>query len=44
VADGGVTVVFSSHVIGELQRVCDYLVVLVDSRLSSAPGCSAPCT
>ena len=25
-------------------RVCDYLVVLADSRLSSAPGCSVPCT
>jgi ABC-2 type transport system ATP-binding protein len=28
VADDGVTVVFSSHVIGELERVCDHLVVL----------------
>lgn len=28
VADGGLTVVLSSHVISELERVCDYLVAL----------------
>jgi ABC-2 type transport system ATP-binding protein len=32
VADGGVTVVISSHLIGDLQRVCDYLVLLAASR------------
>ncbi len=34
VADDGVTVVFSSHVIGELQRVCDHLVVLNHGRVA----------
>jgi ABC-2 type transport system ATP-binding protein len=28
VADDGITVVFSSHVVAELERVCDHLVVL----------------
>lgn len=34
VADHGVTVVFSSHVIGELERVCDHLVVLNHGRIA----------
>ena len=34
VADDGVTVVFSSHVIGELERVCDHLVVLNHGRIA----------
>jgi len=34
VAADGVTVVFSSHVIGELERVCDYLVVLNHGRIA----------
>jgi ABC-2 type transport system ATP-binding protein len=33
VAEQGITVVFSSHVVTELQRVCDYLVVLNGGRL-----------
>ena len=33
VADDGVTVVFSSHVIGELERVCDHIVVLNHGRI-----------
>ncbi len=32
VADGGLTVVLSSHLIGDLERVCDYLIVLAASR------------
>ncbi len=34
VADDGVTVVFSSHVIGELERVCDHLIVLNHGRVA----------
>jgi ABC-2 type transport system ATP-binding protein len=33
VADEGVSVVFSSHVVSELERVCDYLVVLSRGRV-----------
>jgi ABC-2 type transport system ATP-binding protein len=33
VADGGVSVVLSSHLIADLERVCDYLVVLADSQV-----------
>lgn len=33
VARHGVSVVLSSHLIADLERVCDYLVVLVDSRV-----------
>jgi ABC-2 type transport system ATP-binding protein len=36
VADEGVNVVLSSHLVADLERVCDYLVVLVDSRLQLA--------
>jgi ABC-2 type transport system ATP-binding protein len=36
VADGGVSVVLSSHLVADLERVCDYLVVLVDSRVQVA--------
>jgi ABC-2 type transport system ATP-binding protein len=32
-AEDGVAVLFSSHVIAELERICDYLVVLQDGRL-----------
>ena len=28
VADGGLTVVLSSHIVAELERVCDHLVIL----------------
>jgi ABC-2 type transport system ATP-binding protein len=34
VAEGGVTVLFSSHVVHELERVCDHLVVLNDGRVT----------
>ncbi|MDE3086068.1 MAG: ABC transporter ATP-binding protein [Acidobacteriota bacterium] len=33
VADGGTSVVLSSHLVGDLERVCDYLVVLVASHV-----------
>ena len=33
VADQGVTVVLSSHLVADLERVCDYLVVLVNGRV-----------
>lgn len=33
VADSGITVVLSSHLVADLERVCDYLVVLVDSQV-----------
>ena len=36
VADGDVSVVLSSHLVADLERVCDYLIVLVDSRLQVA--------
>ena len=32
-ADGGISVLFSSHVISELERVADYLVVLADGHV-----------
>jgi len=36
VADHGVTVVLSSHLVADLERVCDYLIVLVGSRVQVA--------
>jgi ABC-2 type transport system ATP-binding protein len=36
VADGDVSVVLSSHLVADLERVCDYVIVLVDSRLQVA--------
>jgi ABC-2 type transport system ATP-binding protein len=36
VAEHGVSIVLSSHLVADLERVCDYLVVLVDSRLQVA--------
>ena len=36
VAEDGVTVLFSSHVISELQRVCDHLVLLNHGRVALA--------
>jgi ABC-2 type transport system ATP-binding protein len=36
VADEGLSVVFSSHVVAELERIADYLVVLNDGRLQLA--------
>ncbi|WP_017569369.1 ABC transporter ATP-binding protein [Nocardiopsis halotolerans] len=35
-AEGGLTVVLSSHLVPDVERVCDYLVVLVDSRVRVA--------
>ena len=32
VADGGVTVLLSSHLLPDLERVCDHLIVLADGR------------
>lgn len=36
VADDGVSVLLSSHLVADLERVCDYLVVLVASRVQVA--------
>jgi ABC-2 type transport system ATP-binding protein len=36
VAEQGVSVVLSSHLVADLERVCDYLVVLVASRVQLA--------
>jgi ABC-2 type transport system ATP-binding protein len=36
VADQGVSVVLSSHLVADLERVCDYLVILVGSRVQVA--------
>jgi ABC-2 type transport system ATP-binding protein len=33
VADQGISVLLSSHVVSDLERVCDHLVVLVDSEV-----------
>jgi ABC-2 type transport system ATP-binding protein len=38
VAETGATVVFSSHVVSELERVCDHLVVITRSRVRLAGG------
>ena len=35
-ADTGVSVVVASHVVGDLERICDYLMILVASRLRLA--------
>jgi ABC-2 type transport system ATP-binding protein len=36
VAEHGVSVVLSSHLVADLERVCDYLVVLVASKVEVA--------
>ncbi|MEV5576128.1 ABC transporter ATP-binding protein [Spirillospora sp. NPDC052269] len=38
VAEDGVSVVFSSHVVAELERVCDYLIVLQDGQVQVSGG------
>jgi ABC-2 type transport system ATP-binding protein len=38
VAEHGITVVLSSHLVADLERVCDYLIVLVGSRVQVAGG------
>jgi ABC-2 type transport system ATP-binding protein len=41
VAEHGVSVVLSSHLVADLERVCDYLIVLVASRVRVAGEVSA---
>jgi ABC-2 type transport system ATP-binding protein len=36
VAETGMTVILSSHIVSELERVCDHLVTLLDSRTQLA--------
>src|SRR6516162_8305825 len=36
VAEQDLSVVLSSHLVGDLERVCDYMIVLVDSRVRLA--------
>jgi ABC-2 type transport system ATP-binding protein len=36
VGEQGLSVVLSSHLVGDLERVCDYLIVLVGSRVQIA--------
>ena len=36
VAEHGISVVLSSHLVADLERVCDYLIVLVASRVRVA--------
>jgi ABC-2 type transport system ATP-binding protein len=36
VAEQGLSVILSSHLVSDLERVCDYVVVLVDSRVRLA--------
>ena len=36
VVDSGTSVILSSHLVADLERVCDYLVVVVDSRVQVA--------
>ena len=36
VAEHGASVILSSHLVADLERVCDYLLVLVDSRVQVA--------
>jgi ABC-2 type transport system ATP-binding protein len=32
-ADSGASVILSSHLVADLERICDYLIILVDSRV-----------
>src|SRR5215469_851810 len=36
VADSGQTVIFSSHLVSDLEHTCDYLIILSDSRVQLA--------
>jgi ABC-2 type transport system ATP-binding protein len=36
VADGGVTVLLSSHIVADLERVCDHLVILAEGGVQLA--------
>ncbi|HXZ70885.1 MAG TPA: AAA family ATPase, partial [Streptosporangiaceae bacterium] len=42
VADSGTSVILSSHLVSDLERVCDYLIVLVASG-SNSPAKPTPC-
>jgi ABC-2 type transport system ATP-binding protein len=35
-AEGGVSVILSSHIVSELERVCDHLITLIDGRTQLA--------
>lgn len=35
-ADSGAGIVLSSHVVGDVERICDYLMILVESRIRLA--------
>ncbi len=37
-AEHGLTVLLSSHIIADLERVCDYLIILSDGRVQIADG------
>jgi ABC-2 type transport system ATP-binding protein len=37
VAAGGLTVVLSSHLVADLERVCDHLIMLASSRVQTGP-------
>ncbi|AKU14656.1 ABC transporter ATP-binding protein [Luteipulveratus mongoliensis] len=41
VAEHGLSVVLSSHLVSDVERVCDYLIVLVDSRVRIADDMEA---
>ena len=43
VAEQELSVVLSSHLVSDVERACDYLVVLVDSRCRS-PATSSTCS
>jgi ABC-2 type transport system ATP-binding protein len=36
VADEGMTVLLSSHVVGDLERVCDYLIIIANGQVQVA--------
>jgi ABC-2 type transport system ATP-binding protein len=38
VAEGGLTVVLSSHLVADIERVCDHLILLSASRADAAPA------
>jgi ABC-2 type transport system ATP-binding protein len=38
VADLEVSVILSSHLLGDVERICDYLIILADSRVQLAGG------
>jgi ABC-2 type transport system ATP-binding protein len=40
ISDRQVSVVLSSHLVGDLERICDYLIVIVASRVQVAGGVS----